>query len=484
MKKKKSTMHTKVLLSPEIFIQQKSRNLPISRCFISENWKKIKMCQVFITREHANGDVAFCSYFVDLLCLGIKDTLYRSTISVAEVEKVVKGQDGVKYIEVPYELVHNIIYAGLEFAEEFGFKPHKNFTSTTRYFLEEDTDDIPLIEIECGDENGNPFYINTGMDSPARIRQILDQLEKTAGRGNYSFELYDDDRFPDADIKNDPYDKVSKKIAAQVKRMTAEERKNLFLQMQSGKGITFPISEEDTMLLMELTNAVAYDIVDNKELTKQLDIVKKKFPIVVEDDKLPNSLIVDLPQNIDKETFFFYFYDIIEGTIYNKHKDMEVVIETFREIVGDLPIVCFAELFYLNYNDDKRYEKKLKEYAKKYPGYFLIQVYLHENPLGKRGIPTIKEIEKLLSNRKYPLTKFELNIFFPVYALWVACDDYLELSEILAIDKYMKKIFLTNNSREMVLSLLGTPKVSRICDYFRETGDLKPFGTDPLATMS
>jgi hypothetical protein len=89
--------------------------------------------------------------------------------------------------EIDYSLAHNIIWSAVDYAEEFGFKPHKDFTNTTQFFLEEDTDDIALIEIECG-KDGKPFYIQ-GDDNNLKANQVIAQLELTTGKGNYRFAI-------------------------------------------------------------------------------------------------------------------------------------------------------------------------------------------------------------------------------------------------------------------------------------------------------
>ena len=196
MKSKKDSKKA-TILSPENYIRQKSRNLPISKCLVNENWEETRMCHIFIVREHSSGNISFCMYFVDLDCLGIKDTFFQYNKPAELLEEIINNDEVIDFgfIEIPYELAHNIIYSALEYAEEYGFNPHKDFSSITKYFLEEDTDDIPFIEIECGGIYGNPVYINDGMETPAREKQILAQLEKTAGKGNYNLpeDMYDDD---------------------------------------------------------------------------------------------------------------------------------------------------------------------------------------------------------------------------------------------------------------------------------------------------
>ncbi|WP_153800721.1 hypothetical protein [Foetidibacter luteolus] len=97
------------------------------------------------------------------------------------------------YTEIDYTLAHNIIYAGHDFAAEFEINPHKEF-ATTRFILEEDDDKVPLIEIETGDEDGNPYLM---VDKSYNYGPALSKLEKNAGEGNYSFYINDEDDFDD-----------------------------------------------------------------------------------------------------------------------------------------------------------------------------------------------------------------------------------------------------------------------------------------------
>ncbi|MFA7493263.1 MAG: hypothetical protein WCZ43_07100 [Proteiniphilum sp.] len=94
------------------------------------------------------------------------------------------------------------VYAAWEFGEEIGFEPHKDFLSITRYMLEEDNDDIPLIEVACGDEGGKPIYIQGPFEDDAMAKMIINRLEKNVGEGNFHYVMAGDDYF----MENYPYD--------------------------------------------------------------------------------------------------------------------------------------------------------------------------------------------------------------------------------------------------------------------------------------
>jgi hypothetical protein len=150
-------MKNQAQLSPKKYIVCKARTLPIYKCLISENWEASKLASIVVMRKHANGNVTAGIYLVDLLALGTKDTFFEFSINENEFLEKVSANN---LIEVDYTLVHNIIYGANAFAIEHGFRLHRDFLSITQFILEEDTEEIPLMELEFGQE-GKPFLIQT-----------------------------------------------------------------------------------------------------------------------------------------------------------------------------------------------------------------------------------------------------------------------------------------------------------------------------------
>ncbi|MBU2613863.1 plasmid pRiA4b ORF-3 family protein [Patescibacteria group bacterium] len=146
-----------------------------------------------VIRKHVNDNFTVGFYLVDLLCLGVKDAHYVFNISQHEFnEGFAINELKLLTEKIPYNLAHNIIYAGIEFAEDYGFKPHKTFTSVAQYILEEDTDEIEYLDIPCGHEDdAKPVFFKGADDDEAFVKRVLTQLEKTAGPNNYYF--YDED---------------------------------------------------------------------------------------------------------------------------------------------------------------------------------------------------------------------------------------------------------------------------------------------------
>ncbi len=142
-------------LSPENYIKTKARTLPICKCYITSGYKEMGMGNVIVIRKHITGNVTLGTYLIDLLALGIKDTTCSFNNSSNVLDSILANGD---FIEIDYNLAHNIIFGSLEFAAEHGFKSHKDFEKLTKYILEIDDDNIPLIDIEFGKE-GKPIVI-------------------------------------------------------------------------------------------------------------------------------------------------------------------------------------------------------------------------------------------------------------------------------------------------------------------------------------
>ncbi|MDO8930321.1 MAG: hypothetical protein Q7W54_15215, partial [Bacteroidota bacterium] len=199
---KKNTGKVIQMLSPENYIRKKARSLPIFECLVNTGWHENGVAHVIVARNHTNGNITACMYMVDIYCLGKKNTKYLFNVSETDYEERKASMENVDYESISYTLAHNIVFAGLEYAEEYGFKPHKDFASTTQFMLEEDTEEIELIDIECG-KDGKPFYICGPYDDQKKINKVLGQLEKTAGPGNYDYILGQDDESEEHDVEDE-----------------------------------------------------------------------------------------------------------------------------------------------------------------------------------------------------------------------------------------------------------------------------------------
>lgn len=203
MSKKKKGKVVQFPQSLEGKIRTRARKLEIGKCYISEDWKLMREGNILITRKHTNGNLTFGFFLVDLGVLGVKDTFCEFNFPEHKLlSSLENSAQEDNFIEVEYNLAHNIIYGVVEYAEDHGFKPCKNF-DVSQYVLEKDDEKIPLIDIEFG-VNGLPaIFCND--NNP--MEQEINQLEKTVGISNFRV-INTDDINDDENLHDDIIEKL------------------------------------------------------------------------------------------------------------------------------------------------------------------------------------------------------------------------------------------------------------------------------------
>lgn len=156
MAKKKNKQAPSQPLAPDKYIRTKARNLPVYECLMCENLFDVGQGFIVVARKHASGNITMGVYWVDVFCLGIRESLFHFNLTPSEYnDRKASIYEGMKCKSIPYEEAHNILYGAIEYAEDCGIEPAKSF-ALTRYMLEEDTDDIPLLTYDFG-KNGRPY---------------------------------------------------------------------------------------------------------------------------------------------------------------------------------------------------------------------------------------------------------------------------------------------------------------------------------------
>ena len=462
-------------LSPENYIRKKSRNLQIKECFINKGWKEGKLCNIIIIRQHSNGNVTYCVYMVDLNCLGVKDSFYQFNVPYAMVQDFFNEsgkEHNLSIIKIPYKLAHNIIHAGIEYAEEYGFKPCKVFTSVTGYFLEEDTDAIPLIQIECGGKDGKPLYVNNGFESAFHEKQILAQLEKTAGEGNYHFirAIHDDDEplYEETDATdeepeiNEEFSKYQKELEA----LSKEDQKKMFLRLVINQE---KIDDADSDRLYILSILLTKDIIEDAEVENHLKRFEETFDInFVEFEVLPNTLLLDINSKDIEKVSALLTNTLAAIDLDSKPKK---AIAYFREIMGDIPVSNFLEMFYLQIKNSKDAIKKMKECYQKFPDYLMFQVYYYFELLHERKKVDPVFFENLLRDKQLDVTEFEGDIYFYFYTFILLADDNTGISELMAYINFVKSLdFIKKRTFRYIFTYLNIGIRQKVYDYLQLNG--------------
>ena len=190
---------------PEKYIKTQARSLPIYECIISADWRDVGICNIIVARQHKTGNITAGVFLVDMYCLGIKDAGYYFNLSPTEYDEV--KYELPEYEECEYVLAHNLIFGAIEYADDYGFEPYKEF-AIAKYILEEDDENVELMELDFGLE-GQPCYVSGPYDDTVTVNKILATLKGTAGEGNFIYmdssefaDIADDEEWDDEDMED------------------------------------------------------------------------------------------------------------------------------------------------------------------------------------------------------------------------------------------------------------------------------------------
>ncbi len=201
-----------VVLSPTVYIKTKTKDLPYGICYSTydqyHNKSNSGLDTVIVSRIMPSGKLIVGMYLMDLYCLGVKNTVFRfamTTIEFKEFIEMVQEQERRDFFEISPSMASNLVFGGLDYAEQLGFRPEKDF-ALTKYIIDEDlvTEDIDNIEFG---QNGKPTFIQGPYDN---VKSILATLNKNVGEGNYEYVMMlsenDDFEFLDGNFDDDEED--------------------------------------------------------------------------------------------------------------------------------------------------------------------------------------------------------------------------------------------------------------------------------------
>jgi len=161
-----------------------ARGLPIHECLINPSWRQRGLAQILISRRQPDANLLFGVYLVDVWCLGLKSTFCNADLPPAQYEREVRSPmyRGERPVECSLAMAHRLIYGGIEYAAQFGFRPDSDF-HLSRFVLEDQASAEPCDEVEFG-RDGKPFYVSGPDDDP---RRVVAQLRSAVGEGNFDF---------------------------------------------------------------------------------------------------------------------------------------------------------------------------------------------------------------------------------------------------------------------------------------------------------
>ena len=163
---------------------RQARNYPIEGCWIQPDWRESGLAMIVLVRRQPDGNLVFGNYLVDYYCLGLKDTDSAADVSPGKFQRdyLPKVFRTGPPADLSPAVAHEIIYGGIEYAAQFGFRPHRDFRRS-QYVLDPPDRHPRGGEIEFG-YKGKPLFIQGPYDD---VDAILRKLRRSAGEGNFDY---------------------------------------------------------------------------------------------------------------------------------------------------------------------------------------------------------------------------------------------------------------------------------------------------------
>lgn len=293
-KKKTKILHLNPKISIEKYIKKFARGLPISDILITSDPLNTGTAQVIIAREKMNGEKIFASLFIDFWCMGVKDVIY-DIVDEETFETIcdtLKNSIPTDSLTSDPNFAFNLIYGAVEYAEDLGIAPHKDF-EIAQYVLD-DVEDIEYIDITFG-RDGKPVYIPSENDN---VGKILKTLNDKVGPENYVY------------LEEGGFDPMEELKEALDELVILEEDKTEYLTYLSISLIIHSVFEND---LKKLKNLYLHD--QPKLLYIILSNMDKVFDGEKNDDPLDKEFLLPVLEKyiIYEDLNFIHFDEFISS---------------------------------------------------------------------------------------------------------------------------------------------------------------------------
>ena len=162
---------------------------PVMECWVNADWENpTELNQVIVTRrDPTTGEVYAGTYLVDRACLGVKNANAADFIDVGEFRREMLSilGENQELIQIDFNLAAKIVKAGIEYAAQFGFHPHRDYREASILLQDADPDAVD-VEVAVGGPEGKPYFIAGPYDN---VEKIAARLMQKLGPDGFNFTM-------------------------------------------------------------------------------------------------------------------------------------------------------------------------------------------------------------------------------------------------------------------------------------------------------
>lgn len=162
-------------------------NWPVMECWANKDWvDPQKLNQVVVARrDPRTGEVIAGLYLVDRACLGIKNAHAANFADAHQFRKELLAhvRQTQEMIKIDFDLAAALVKAGLDYGDQLGFRPHRDFRNAS-ILLQDAHPDAVTVDIAVGGEDGRPFFMSGPYDN---VERIMSHLTRRLGPGGFTY---------------------------------------------------------------------------------------------------------------------------------------------------------------------------------------------------------------------------------------------------------------------------------------------------------
>lgn len=153
---------------------------PIARCTMPSNLFDVGIGVVIVARKLPSGLLGCAFFLLDVFCLGVKEAFYRE-VAAHELKSHMEQQYTEGSKDIDPACARKLIRDAAAYAASLGLPAAKDTPAVEAIFS--DVDAAACTETFTFGKDGKPFFVAGPYDSPARVRAVMQALEKSHGLG-------------------------------------------------------------------------------------------------------------------------------------------------------------------------------------------------------------------------------------------------------------------------------------------------------------
>ena len=160
-------------------------NAPLLEALVPPKLFDLGIGNLVFSRSLPDGRIALGVFLLDTYCLGVKNAFFRIVSRDEYAQRLRNWSLTETFRPMQPECFRKLVEGGVAYAQELGFDPHEDYEVARQIFGDVQASACPK-HFEYG-HDGKPLYVSGPNETAAQVRNIMAQLERRRGPGNFDY---------------------------------------------------------------------------------------------------------------------------------------------------------------------------------------------------------------------------------------------------------------------------------------------------------